>query len=118
MNDKQPYGSIQSAKSELYNQESQYLSYFYLERLQESVSQMIRERMDFRAKGTLKEIHLQTYGKHKQHLGMVKWSRDKIPTMYDLIKKQSISTPSPNKYSGHLKLQVPRFFSGFSKVKK
>ena len=109
---------FKSLKVSYITEESQYLSYFYLERLQESVSQMIRDRMDFRAKGTLKEIHLQTYGKHKQHIGMVKWSQDKIPTMYDLIKKQSMSTPSPNKYSGHLKLQVPRFFSGFSKVKK
>jgi hypothetical protein len=49
---------------------------------------------------------------------MKKWSKDKIPTMYDIIKKKSEATPSPDKYGGHVKLQVPRDYAGFSKVKK
>lgn len=54
----------------------------------------------------------------KQHIGVQKWSKDKIPNMYDIIKKKAMSTPSPDKYSGHDKMEVPRFYAGFSKVKR
>lgn len=118
MSNNTPYESIQNAKRKFINSNFIIYQFLYLERLQESVSQMIKERLDHSSKGALKQIHLQTYGKHKHHVGMVKWSQDKIPTMHDIIKKQALSTPSPNKYSGHIKLQVPRFYGGFSKVKK
>lgn len=47
-----------------------------------------------------------------------KWQKDKIPNMYEIIQKKAGSTPSPGKYVGHDKMQVPRFYAGFSKVKR
>ena len=41
-----------------------------------------------------------------------------MPTMYDIIKKKAMATPSPDKYSKHDDLKVPRFYAGFTKVKK
>lgn len=86
--------------------------------MRESVSQMIREKLN-KNKWGIEGYNLPDYNpQHKQHIGMKKWAKDKIPTMYDIIKKKAQSTPSPDKYSSHEKLQVPRFYSGFSKVKR
>ncbi len=47
-----------------------------------------------------------------------KWRKDKIPNMYDIIKKRAMQTPSPTKYSSAEDMKVPQFYAGFSKVKK
>mmetsp|Transcript_25494 Transcript_25494/g.28319 ORF Transcript_25494/g.28319 Transcript_25494/m.28319 type:complete len:158 (+) Transcript_25494:165-638(+) len=84
-------------------------------KMKESVSQMIRERIKNDGKQTIQDSYNPTL---KNHIDVKKWKKDKIPTMYDIIRKKAMSTPSPNKYSQHDKLKVPRFYAGFSKVKK
>jgi len=87
--------------------------------MRESVSQMIKHKLKKGGRWGIDGYNLPSYDPiHKQHVGMKKWSKDKIPTMYDIIKKKSEATPSPDKYGGHVKLQVPRDYAGFSKVKK
>ena len=54
----------------------------------------------------------------KPYVSVQKWQKDKIPTMHDIIKKKALATPSPDKYSQHDSMKVPRFYAGFSKVKK
>lgn len=86
--------------------------------MRESVSQMIREKLNKDGFG----IQGYAYPKYnptiKKYIGTKKWIKDKIPDMYQIIKKHALSTPSPDKYKGHDKMQVPRFYAGFSKVKR
>mmetsp|Transcript_19250 Transcript_19250/g.18934 ORF Transcript_19250/g.18934 Transcript_19250/m.18934 type:complete len:94 (+) Transcript_19250:162-443(+) len=54
----------------------------------------------------------------KPHVYCKKWIKEKIPNMYDIIKKRAMQTPSPDKYSKVESMKVPQFYAGFSKVKK
>jgi hypothetical protein len=87
--------------------------------MRESVSQMIKHKLKKGGDWGIEGYSLPSYNpQHKQHVGMAKWSKDKIPTMYDIIKKKAMSTPSPDKYASQNKMAVPRFYAGFSKVKR
>lgn len=86
--------------------------------MRESVSQMIKDKLNKNSFG-IDGYSLPDYNPMlKKHIGTKKWGKDKIPDMYQIIKKKAMSTPSPDKYSGHSKMDVPRFYAGFSKVKK
>lgn len=86
--------------------------------MRESVSQMIKDKLH-RGSFGIEGYSLPTYDPiHKNHVGTKKWAKDKIPDMYQIIKKHAQGTPSPDKYKGHIKLEVPKNYAGFSKVKR
>lgn len=83
-----------------------------------SVSQFIKDKLK-KDKWGIEGYSLPTYNPQlPKRVGLNKWTKDKIPNMYDMIRKKAMGTPSPDKYSKHEKLEVPRFYAGFSKVKK
>ena len=86
--------------------------------MRESVSQMIKEKLN-KNKWGIEGYSLPSYNPQlPKHVYSKKWNKDKIPSMYDVIKKKAQSTPSPDKYTSHRKLEVPKNYAGFSKNKR
>lgn len=87
--------------------------------MRESVSQMVKERLKKGGSFGIEGYSLPSYNpQHKQHFGFKKWSVNKIPNMYDIIRKKAMLTPSPDKYTGQIEHKVPKNYAGFSKVKR
>ncbi|CAI2365491.1 unnamed protein product [Moneuplotes crassus] len=83
--------------------------------LRKSVSSMIREKTKNDGKIKIQDSYNPLF---KPHVYCNKWKKDKIPDMYDMIKKRAMQTPSPDKYSKVESMKVPQHYAGFSKVKR
>ena len=54
--------------------------------MRESVSQMVREKLRKGSGFGIEGYNLPSYNpQHKQHFGIKKWTKDKIPSMQDII---------------------------------